>query len=90
MASRKRTLLKVIILGDSGCVPAAIPPQLDPALLLGLSPESTSDPKPAVGSPGDTAEARQVGWEKAALLVSYFFPEHEEPVSATEVVWSSG
>ena len=29
MASRKRTLLKVIILGDSGCVPAAIPPALD-------------------------------------------------------------
>ena len=27
MASRKRTLLKVIILGDSGCVPAAIPPR---------------------------------------------------------------
>jgi hypothetical protein len=26
----------------------------------------------------NTADARQVGWEKTALLVSYFFPEHEE------------
>ena len=26
----------------------------------------------------DTPDTRQVGWEKTALLVSYFFPEHEE------------
>eukprot|EP00982_Pelagococcus_subviridis_P010109 30968-Pelagococcus_subviridis.AAC.12 len=29
MASRKRTLLKVIILGDSGCVPVAANPNPD-------------------------------------------------------------
>ena len=41
--------------------------------LLVVSQRSTADPVPE-----DTPEARRVGWEKTALLVNYFFPEHEE------------
>jgi hypothetical protein len=56
--------------------------------LLLVSKRSTSDPQP-----DDTPEARQVGWEKTSLLVSYFFPEHEEldPDAGFGVVtWTDG
>jgi len=35
---------------------------------------------------------RQRGWEKTALLVSYFFPEHEEldPTALGVVTWTPG
>merc|ERR1711879_683153 len=61
---------------------------IDPQNLLLISKRSTADPFPA-----DTAEARQTGWEKTALLVSYFFPEHEEldPETGFGVVtWTDG
>ena len=60
----------------------------DPQNLLLISKRSTADAFPA-----DTAESRQVGWEKTALLVSYFFPEHEEldPEAGLGVVtWTEG
>ena len=60
----------------------------EPQKLLLLSKRSTAEPFPA-----DTAEARQAGWEKTALLVSYFFPEHEEldPDAGFGVVtWTTG
>jgi hypothetical protein len=60
----------------------------DPQKLLLISKRSTAD-----AFPSDTAEARQVGWEKTALLVSYFFPEHEEldPEAGLGVVtWTEG
>jgi len=60
----------------------------DPAKQLLISKRSTADPLPA-----DTPEARQVGYEKTALLVSYFFPEHEEldPQAGVGVVtWTDG
>eukprot|EP00747_Dinoflagellata_sp_TGD_P114540 gnl/TRDRNA2_/TRDRNA2_171950_c2_seq2.p1 gnl/TRDRNA2_/TRDRNA2_171950_c2~~gnl/TRDRNA2_/TRDRNA2_171950_c2_seq2.p1 ORF type:complete len:189 (-),score=16.50 gnl/TRDRNA2_/TRDRNA2_171950_c2_seq2:52-618(-) len=57
-------------------IPSEIPDWAlnDPAKLLYLSKESTDEPLPE-----DTPEARKIGWAKTALLVSYFFPEHEEP-----------
>lgn len=60
----------------------------DPQKLLLISKRSTAEFLPA-----DTAEARQAGWEKTALLVSYFFPEHEEldPAAGLGVVtWTDG
>ena len=59
----------------------------DPAKLLLISKRSTADELPE-----DTASARQIGWEKTALLVSYFFPEHEEldPDRAGVVTWTEG
>ena len=60
----------------------------DPEKLLLISKRSTAD-----AFPPDTAEARQDGWEKTALLVSYFFPEHEEldPDARFGVVtWTEG
>lgn len=55
--------------------------------LLVVSQRSTADPVPE-----DTPEARQTGWEKTALLVNYFFPEHEEvdPAHPGVVVWTDG
>lgn len=40
----------------------------------------------------DTFEARRVGWEKTALLVSYFFFEYEEfdLVVFGMVIWIDG
>jgi len=65
----------------------SVPELNDPDLLLLVSKRSTSDPQPE-----DTAEARLVGWEKTALLVSYFFPEHEEPdpKKIGVVTWTEG
>jgi len=60
----------------------------DPDKLLLISKRSTSDPQPE-----DTPEARRIGWEKTCLLVSYFFPEHEEldPDQGPGVVtWTEG
>jgi hypothetical protein len=60
----------------------------EPQKLLLISKRSTAEPLPA-----DTAEARQAGWEKTALLVTYFFPEHEEldPDAGVGVVtWTTG
>jgi len=64
-----------------------VPELNDPDLLLLVSKRSTSDPLP-----DDTPEARLVGWEKTALLVSYFFPEHEEPDPSKfgVVTWTEG
>jgi hypothetical protein len=55
--------------------------------LLVVSQRSTADPIPE-----DTPEARQTGFEKTALLVNYFFPEHEEldPANPGTVVWTEG
>jgi len=53
--------------------------------LLLVSKRSTRDPQPE-----DTPENVLTGWKKTALLVSFFFPEHEELVSAREVIWTDG
>jgi len=55
-------------------IPKEVPELNDPELLLLVSKQSTSDIQPE-----DTYEQRLIGWKKTALLVSYFFPEHEEP-----------
>lgn len=54
-------------------IPKSVPQLNDPEQLLLISKRSTSD-----AMPSDTPQARLDGWEKTALLVSYFFPEHEE------------
>ena len=58
-----------------------------PQNLLLVSKRSTSDPMP-----DDTPQNRQIGWEKNALLISYFFPEHEEPDpnKLGVVTWTDG
>ncbi len=68
-------------------IPTAVPALNDPEKLLLISKRSTSDPMPA-----DTPQARLDGWEKTALLVSYFFPEHEEPDpdQLGVVTWTEG
>jgi len=68
-------------------IPTTVPPLNDPEQLLLISKRSTDDP-----TPKDTPEARLVGWKKTALLVSYFFPEHEEfdPNKAGVVFWTEG
>ena len=65
----------------------SVPPLNDPEQLLLISKRSTSDPMP-----DDTPKARLDGWEKTALLVSYFFPEHEEfdPEKTGVVTWTEG
>lgn len=80
---------KSLIVTDSlAQVPLSVPELNDPANLLLVSKRSTADAQPP-----DTPEARQDGWEKTALLVSYFFPEHEEldPEAGPGVVtWTDG
>jgi hypothetical protein len=80
---------KTLIVTDSVVQIPLVPPPLNHAdKLLLVSKRSTSDPQP-----DDTPEARQVGWEKTSLLVSYFFPEHEEldPDAGFGVVtWTDG
>jgi hypothetical protein len=68
-------------------IPKYVPPLNDPEQLLLISKRSTSDPMP-----DDTPQSRLDGWEKTALLVSYFFPEHEEfdPEQAGVVTWTEG
>jgi len=79
---------KSLIVTDAvAYIPKAVPPLNDPAQLLLISKRSTSDPLPT-----DTPEARLIGWKKTALLVSYFFPEHEEldPSNVGVVTWTEG
>jgi hypothetical protein len=79
---------KSLIVTDAvAFIPKTVPPLNDPEQLLLISKRSTADPMPA-----DTPESRLVGWEKTALLVSYFFPEHEEldPNNAGVVTWTEG
>ena len=79
---------KALIVTDSVAKVSLGPPPLNrhDNLLL-VSKRSTSDLMPE-----DTAEARQIGWEKTALLISYFFPEHEEPDPEKfgVVTWTDG
>ena len=79
---------KTLIVTDSVAKVSLDPPPLNrhDNLLL-VSKRSTSD-----AMPEDTAEARQIGWEKTALLISYFFPEHEEPDAERfgVVTWTDG
>jgi len=55
--------------------------------LLLISKRSTSDDMPT-----NTFKSRQIGWKKNALLISYFFPEHEEPdpTKFGVVTWTDG
>mmetsp|Transcript_16939 Transcript_16939/g.27533 ORF Transcript_16939/g.27533 Transcript_16939/m.27533 type:complete len:473 (-) Transcript_16939:1534-2952(-) len=79
---------KTLIVTDAVAQVPLDPPPLNRAdSLLLISKRSTSDPMPE-----DTAEARQIGWEKTALLISYFFPEHEEPDpnNIGVVTWTDG
>jgi hypothetical protein len=68
-------------------IPISVPPLNDSEQLLLISKRSTSDPMPE-----DTPQSRLDGWEKTALLVSYFFPEHEEldPQNPGVVTWTEG
>ncbi len=79
---------KSLIVTDSVAqIPTSVPTLNDPKLLLLISKRSTSDPMPE-----NTPQARLDGWEKTALLVSYFFPEHEEPDPEQfgVVTWTEG
>jgi len=69
-----KTSKSLIVTDSVAQIPKEVPPLNDPEQLLLISKKSTSDPMPE-----DTPQARLDGWEKTALLVSYFFPEHEEP-----------
>jgi hypothetical protein len=82
MASRS------LIVTDAVARIPAEPPALNSVdKLLLISKKSTSD-----ALPEDTSDARRIGWEKTALLVSYFFPEHEEldPSRIGVVTWTEG
>jgi hypothetical protein len=82
------TKSKSLIVTDAVAKISRTVPELnDPELLLLVSKRSTSDQQP-----DDTPDARRIGWEKTALLISYFFPEHEEPdPNALGVVtWTDG
>ena len=80
---------KTLIVTDSLAQVNLTPPTLNtPQSLLIISKRSTND-----DIPPDTPEYRQIGWEKSALLISYFFPEHEEldPEAGFGVVtWTDG
>ena len=79
---------KSLIVTDAVAQIPLEPPALSSAdKLLLISKKSTSD-----ALPQDTREARRTGWEKTALLVSYFFPEHEEldPSRIGVVTWTEG
>ncbi|KAL7538647.1 hypothetical protein ACHAWF_006158 [Thalassiosira exigua] len=68
-------------------IPREPPPLNRVENLLLVSKRSTSNPLPE-----DTAESRRIGWRKTVLLVSYFFPEHEEldPARFGVVTWTDG
>jgi hypothetical protein len=77
---------KTLIVTDCvAYVPRAIPVLQTPEKLLLVGKRSTDDPQPP-----DTFENRVAGWKKMALLVTYFFPEHEELVRPGLVEWSDG
>lgn len=82
------TSSKTLIVTDAlAQIPLKAPEANSIDKLLVVSQRSTADPVPE-----DTPEARQVGWEKTALLVNYFFPEHEEldPAHPGVVIWTDG
>jgi len=79
---------KTLIVTDAVArIPTSVPPLNDPQKLLLISKRTTSD-----AMPEDTPQARLAGWKKTALLVSYFFPQHEEPDPDTlgVVTWTDG
>mmetsp|Transcript_36205 Transcript_36205/g.79232 ORF Transcript_36205/g.79232 Transcript_36205/m.79232 type:complete len:506 (+) Transcript_36205:76-1593(+) len=79
---------KTLIVTDSVAQISLEPPPLSHVEnLLLVSKRSTSD-----ALPEDTSETRRIGWEKTALLISYFFPEHEEPDpdKVGVVTWTEG
>ena len=79
---------KTLVVTDAVArIPYEIPPLQSPEKLLLVSKRSTADPMPA-----DTPEARLAGWKKMCLLVTYFFPEHEELVAGEfgVVEWTPG
>jgi hypothetical protein len=77
---------KTLIVTDCvAYVPRTIPVLQTPEKLLLVGKRSTDDPQPP-----DTFENRVAGWKKMALLVTYFFPEHEELVRPGLVEWSDG
>ena len=77
---------KTLIVTDCvAYVPRAIPELQTPSKLLLVGKRSTDD-----AMPPDTFENRLNGWKKMALLVTYFFPEHEELVKPGLVEWSDG
>ena len=79
---------KALIVTDSVAKVSLHPPPLSRGEnLLLVSKRSTSD-----AMPDDTPETRRIGWEKTALLISYFFPEHEEldPDKFGVVTWTDG
>ena len=76
---------KTLVVTDAVArVPYEIPPLQTPEKLLLVGKRSTADPQPP-----DTPENRLAGWKKMALLVNYFFPEHEEPAPG-QLGWWSG
>lgn len=79
---------KTLIVTDAVAqIPKEPNPLNTPENLLLVSKRSTSDPMP-----DDTSQNRRIGWEKNALLISYFFPEHEEPDpnKLGVVTWTDG
>jgi len=77
---------KTLIVTDCvAYVPRAVPELQTPSKLLLVGKRSTDD-----ATPPDTFENRLNGWKKMALLVTYFFPEHEELVKPGLVEWSDG
>jgi len=79
---------KTLIVTDAVAQIPIDPPEANSVdKLLVVSQRSTADP-----APEDTPEARRAGWEKTALLVNYFFPEHEEldPSAPGTVIWTDG
>ena len=76
----------MLIVTDSLCKIPSEPPVLSSKeKLLLVGKRSTKDEQPE-----DTRENILAGWKKTALLVTFFFPEHEELISPTEVIWSDG
>lgn len=77
---------KTLIVTDAvAYIPSEIPALQTPEKLLLVGKFSTDDPQPP-----DVFENRLRGWKKMALLVTYFFPEHEELVNPGLVEWSEG
>jgi hypothetical protein len=79
---------KTLIVTDAVAQIPLNPPEANSVdKLLVVSQRSTADPIPE-----DTPAARQIGWEKTALLVNFFFPEHEEldPSNPGVVIWTDG
>jgi len=77
---------KTLIVTDCvALIPSEIPPLQTPEKLLLVGKTSTDNPQPP-----DTLENRRRGWKKMCLLITYFFPEHEDLVRPGLVTWSEG